>query len=499
MGDRVSGQEFQSTPPRGRRPTTPGAPSWTRTFQSTPPRGRRRGRDPAQDRAHGVSIHASAREATRGEAVRSSVVLLFQSTPPRGRRLALDVLVAAPASVSIHASAREATSPRRPRRCSSQRFNPRLRAGGDCAPATMLALGSVKFQSTPPRGRRHVCPGLERVGLVFQSTPPRGRRLGLRRERALLPLVVSIHASAREATDGERVVTIDHRAFQSTPPRGRRLGPPSTLTPNGRGFNPRLRAGGDRAARRGAVAVIAFQSTPPRGRRRAPDRRPLATRRVSIHASAREATRLDREQRRPGTSFNPRLRAGGDHTAASVDPGTCAFQSTPPRGRRRPAGEASDVQPLRFQSTPPRGRRPGTERQRPSQPLEVSIHASAREATRAGDRRTLAHRRFNPRLRAGGDPRLDASSDRTSRVSIHASAREATGVAPTCAAPDAFQSTPPRGRRPAATRPPSAARGFQSTPPRGRRPVARAGRTTAGEFQSTPPRGRRPRLARLDA
>ena len=56
------------------------------------------------------------------------------------------------------------------------------------------------FQSTPPRGRRP-CPVLL-IGEdeLFQSTPPRGRRRGLMSEPALC-VIVSIHASAREATD----------------------------------------------------------------------------------------------------------------------------------------------------------------------------------------------------------------------------------------------------------------------------------------------------------
>src|SRR5690606_23483737 len=80
---------------------------------------------------------------------------------------------------------------------------------------------------------------------------------------------VSIHASAREATIGQVLDPI-LTLFRSTPPRGRRL-PPSHPCRRRR----------------------SFRSTPPRGRRRQPSMRVsfiVFSFRVSIHASAREAT-----------------------------------------------------------------------------------------------------------------------------------------------------------------------------------------------------------------
>jgi len=56
------------------------------------------------------------------------------------------------------------------------------------------------FQSTPPRGRRPASASCAAAVVPFQSTPPRGRRLVLRR-LCLVLLRVSIHASAREATE----------------------------------------------------------------------------------------------------------------------------------------------------------------------------------------------------------------------------------------------------------------------------------------------------------
>ena len=143
-----------------------------------------------------------------------------------------------------------------------------------------------------------------------------------------------------------------------------------------------------------------------------------------------------------------------------------------------------------FQSTPPRGRRPAF-------PFfeaavrDISIHASAREATsrtfslrpishdfnprlrEGGDRLPLAilleSCHFNPRLREGGDSCMPFSCGSVPYISIHASAREAT-IFPhilrggwrisihasareaTCCEEykentNPFQSTPPRGRR----------------------------------------------------
>jgi len=79
--------------------------------------------------------------------------------------------------------------------------------------------------------------------------------------------------------------------------------------------------------------------------------------------------------------------------------------------------------------------------------LQVSIHASVREATRRVWTRLPQTSCFNPRLRAGGDE--DANErDAGQRVSIHASVREATTMIVNAATLAAlFQSTPPCGRR----------------------------------------------------
>ena len=165
-----------------------------------------------------------------------------------------------------------------------------------------------------------------------------------------------------------------------------------------------------------------------------------------------------------------------------------------------------------FRSTPPRGRRP-PDRDRAGTSLDVSIHASAREATRR-DRSSLPARAcFDPRLREGGDPRPGLTSSRPCRFDPRL--REGGDRRSPDRAPGhlMFRSTPPRGRRLAACLRSDCLRGvsihasareatagscvqpearrFRSTPPRGRRQPRRSENETGARFRSTPPRGRR--------
>ena len=215
--------------------------------------------------------------------------------------------------VSIHASAREATAtiPRPPARF--RRFNPRLRTGGDlCARAcTGCPCG---FQSTPPHGRRPV--NLRAQRRISRSFNPRLRTGGDASRTALCGRItlVSIHASAREATEGDTGaverggVSIHASAreatshsswlmsfveFQSTPPHGRRLRPTVPGDPDSLSFNPRLRTGGDMSPRKTIQQLV----------------------HVSIHASAREATAVSLFFEPRIGRFNPRLRTGGDISA----------------------------------------------------------------------------------------------------------------------------------------------------------------------------------------
>ena len=207
---------------------------------------------------------------------------------------------------------------------------------------------------------------------------------------------------------------------------------------------------------------------------------------ISIHASAREATNIIVQQR---VIINISIHASArEATAKSLRMGIFnQFQSTPPRGRRPLSHSQRTTVPI-FQSTPPRGRRltnfflcllPAYFNPRlreggdpsafvPAFPRYISIHASAREATRCRNKHFLYK-----------------------WISIHASAREATAVCHNQCQSVQFQSTPPRGRRPNRSQQlpfcfnfnPRLREGgdcfngvlcphffvFQSTPPRGRR------------------------------
>ena len=166
------------------------------------------------------------------------------------------------------------------------------------------------FQSTPPRRRRRVTTFGKTAQAVFQSTPPRRRRLPCRIRQGL-PLCVSIHASAQEATNSFRnrltssAVSIHASAQEATMCV-------SFSHSKRKCFNPRLRAGGDLDF---TIFVIRIAH-------------------VSIHASAQEAT-----------SAVSRLTIPSE------------FQSTPPR-RRRPSWQKPLLSTCGFQSTPPRRRRP---------------------------------------------------------------------------------------------------------------------------------------------
>jgi len=167
---------FQPTPPRGRRHIARLSVITAPRFQPTPPRGRRLEVAQLFYRLEEVSTHASAREATLRSWSRRSSSFVSTHASAREATALLQRLLAGHARVSTHASAREATglpvvarngalfqpTPPRGRRLLLSllswriryRFNPRLRAGGDCTRIPSRAR-SMGFQPTPPRGRRH--------------------------------------------------------------------------------------------------------------------------------------------------------------------------------------------------------------------------------------------------------------------------------------------------------------------------------------------------------
>ena len=252
---------------------------------------------------------------------------------------------------------------------------------------------------------------------MFQFTPPRGRRRSIFLA-IIVQLLVSIHASAREATHNACLI-YGICKFQFTPPRGRRR-KPCGYAAEPVSFNSRLRAGGDSPTSGYIAPADMFQFTPPRGRRQpvSPNWRQLFRFQFTPPRGRRRQNRA-----RPfgAISFNSRLRAGGDLLGAH----------TSSRG---------------F----------------------VSIHASAREATYKG---VLSPdvTSFNSRLRAGGDSPWISPYTHWQTVSIHASAREATNSIGIAFCALMFQFTPPRGRRRTPIADPTECSVFQFTPPRGRR------------------------------
>ncbi len=251
---------FQSTPPRRRRRA--GDCTGRRRRPGFNPRLRAGGDGPEHDDKHqdGVSIHASAQEATISMAL-TVTVSAFQSTPPRRRRRW-----------------------GRARPPGALCFNPRLRAGGDKRvheriDGLRVSIHASAQEATAPEFA--VWPSKP-----FQSTPPRRRR---HRPIAAQP---------------------DRAWFQSTPPRRRRQTAGRSARQTAR-FNPRLRAGGD-----GFVATMPPAKTKVSIHASAQEATPMdhltgRERRVSIHASAQEATRSPWATL-PEMRFNPRLRAGGD-------------------------------------------------------------------------------------------------------------------------------------------------------------------------------------------
>ena len=278
-------------------------------------------------------------------------------------------------------------------------FNPRLHAGGDrWAPAHR----SSKWHFNP---RLH-------AGGDLDTTP------------AALMGWISIHASTREATWSGSTPPCCARYFNPRLHAGGDSRPrPKPAT--GLNFNPRLHAGGD------AIALISSS--------------------IDLY-------------------FNPRLHAGGDGTGSWILQSPWAFQSTPPRGRRlgvrvhRHIGHDISIHASTREAT--------SRKVKGSCGRRISIHASTREATSRPRPKPATGLNFNPRLHAGGD---DANGKLHNEVliSIHASTREATGTLlpnpadrgisihastreATCDhdrrnRQARFQSTPPRGRRPATT------------------------------------------------
>ena len=217
-----------------------------------------------------------------------------------------------------------------------------------------MVCRSQEFQSTLPRGERHIGQFFAILGGKFQSTLPRGER----RSAPYAPsgrCTISIHAPARGATQLRSVAPGIHRISIHAPARGATVGR-SLKSP----YFP-----------------------------------------ISIHAPARGATNAIRLILQLRTNFNPRSREGSDVHAFDrtivveyFNPRSregsdsvrfrnlkaFRFQSTLPRGER-PVKSILITGCFVFQSTLPRGERPYSLLDLRCKHL-ISIHAPARGATR---------------------------------------------------------------------------------------------------------------------
>ena len=299
--------------------------------------------------------------------------------------------------------------------------------------------------------------------------------------------LVSIHAPARGATEGARPPPLCINVSIHAPARGATFLAGSSASSSS-SFNPRARAGRDVLAQLDVAPVTVSIHAPARGATRHEDDS-VQDSIVSIHAPARGATYYMDEASvyRTVSIHAPARGATGISEVQEVHEG---FQSTRPRGARRRRTRPFE----RWRCFNPRARagRDGVLRVL-MLVVHVSIHAPARGATEPGER-------YHP----------------VPTVSIHAPARGATQVHNAISVYFKFQSTRPRGARPASEAGLDRILKFQSTRPRGARPVGdrserhlhpvsiHAPARGATElqaaiggsplFQSTRPRGARPEV-----
>ena len=166
-----------------------------------------------------VSIHAPARGATRAQSRKINRFTCFNPRTREGCDWIFQRVYTFANYVSIHAPARGAT-------VDTQRID-------------VLQ----EFQSTHPRGVRHINGNNNKDFQRFQSTHPRGVRL--EDLDSLNHTLVSIHAPARGATIWHLLSGQWYSLFQSTHPRGVRRNQCSPREKKVESFNPRTREGCD--------------------------------------------------------------------------------------------------------------------------------------------------------------------------------------------------------------------------------------------------------------
>ena len=341
----------------------------------------------------------------------------LQSTPPRRGRLQCVVSI-----------------------CLQKSFNPRPRAGGDSPVSATLSLKVMLQSTPPRRGRpAWTVDAAASILVMLQSTPPRRGRLGIKAVAGQLgasihapaqgatvqghvngqgqqlqstpprrgrpsgwghapgPQSASIHAPAQGATWSRRSRGVASPASIHAPaqgatarPRGHVARGQASIHAPAQGatiatvvsadvlpsFNPRPRAGGDRAILTGTVQLAASIHAPAQGA--TPPTSDICSQiRASIHAPAQGATArcVDGDSIDRASIHAP---AQGATKSMPAFPSRALLQSTPPRRGRLFCFSYW----RRYRCFNPRPRAGG------------DLHGDIRRVPLAG---------FNPRPRAGGD------------------------------------------------------------------------------------------------
>ena len=188
---------FQSTFPRGKRPTVTTMNIKVQMFQSTFPRGKRRGLAKQHTRSY-TGFNPRSREGNdcmaRDMGHRRHVSI---HVPARETTLSDCTFYVPEISVSIHVPARETTIGV-DNLIFDKCFNPRSREGNDCVSISTKA-GEQSFNPRSREGNDNRLPFNMYAKVWFQSTFPRGKRHRDWKESKILHKV-SIHVPARETT-----------------------------------------------------------------------------------------------------------------------------------------------------------------------------------------------------------------------------------------------------------------------------------------------------------
>ena len=212
----------------------------------------------------------------------------FQSTHPRGVRPfgALD------SSLTGHFNPRTregCDAAHFIRRGTCRDFNPRTREGCDFSFARLIVT-PFTFQSTHPRGvRLQNKASQRRYRPISIHAPVRGATIV--GDGQFYSFVISIHAPARGATLSRWIKDGKIQDFNPRTREGCDLSITSTKSVFSADFNPRTREGCDRCRLNRRRLHRGFQSTHPRGVRPVKDLLPIVVK-ISIHAPARGATSI---------------------------------------------------------------------------------------------------------------------------------------------------------------------------------------------------------------